>query len=210
MMIKSKSLLAVLIALAIFSGCKLPMILLTDPRAKIDAKYKFTKGKKIVVLVDDYMSPVNKPEMKRDMTAKISDGLIQAGAVRAGDIISTDKVNDTAKENSAGKKYSIQRVGRDVGADYVLYVNIIDFNLQSDPENPLVQPKAKAFVKVIEVSTGERLWPIDVTGEPIEAKIRAATDIASESTDTSKWTEELSDNLTSEVIGLFFDHREEK
>ncbi len=205
-----RTIVLLLTAVAIFGGCKYPLILLTDPRPMVEAKYKMAKGKKVAVLVDDYLSPVNNPTMKGDLARNISAGLIEAGAVRAGDMISTDKVNETPKDTPEGKKRSIQRIGKDVGADYVLYVNIIDFNLQADPDNPLVQPKAKAFVKVIDVSTGERLWPIDVSGEPIEAKCRTATDLASETTDTTQWTQDLVDMLTSEVIGMFFDHREEK
>jgi len=203
-----KFLSSLLVLSMILGGCKYATLLVTDPRQMIEAKYKMAKGKKIAVLVDDYLSPINNPDMKKDLAMLISDGLIQAQAVRAGDMISTDKVYETPKESPDGKKLSIQRIGKDVGADYVIYVNIIDFNLQSDPENPLIKPKAKAFVKLVEVSTGERLWPIDMSGEPIEATSRVANDIASEATDTTKWTQELIDTLASQTVGMFFDHRE--
>jgi hypothetical protein len=200
-----------LLTLGCLSGCReISTLLAPDARAMVDAKYKFTKGMKIAVLIDDYLAPVNNPGTKSALTKKIGDGLVEAGALRPGDLVSTDAVAQLPKDTLQGKKLSIQNIGKQVNADQVLYINIVEFNLQSDPENPLIQPKARAFVKVINVSDGDRLWPIDVTGEPLEAKSRMEGEILSEKPDTALWADRLSNLLASEVIGLFFDHREVK
>jgi hypothetical protein len=203
--------LLVLLALGNLSGCRaISYLIAPDARAMVEAKHKFTKGIKIAVLIDDYLAPVNNPGTKSALAKKIGDGLVEAGALRPGDLVSTEAVAQLPKDTLQGKKLSIQNIGKQVNADQVLYINIVEFNLQSDPENPLIQPKARAFVKVINVSDGDRLWPIDVTGEPLEAKSRMEGDILSEKPDTALWADRLSNLLASEVIGLFFDHREVK
>lgn len=199
-----------LVILGGLTGCRAVSTLLApDPRPMVEAKYKFDKGKKIAVLIDDYLAPVSNPGMKRELAQKIGDGLIEAGAVRAGDLISTESVVQLPKDTPQGKKLSIQNIGKQVQADQVLYINIVEFNLQSDPENPLIQPKARAYVKVVNVEDGDRLWPIDVTGEPIEAKSRMENELLSDKADTSRYADRLSILIASEVIGLFFDHRQE-
>ncbi|MFA5865872.1 MAG: hypothetical protein WC975_14465 [Phycisphaerae bacterium] len=206
---KRKSLLLMLVVITL-GGCRLGMLLQPDPRPLVEAKYKIAKGKKLAVLIDDYMSPVNNPELKSVLAKKIADGLVEGGAVRAGSVVSIESVNQIPKDSPDGKKISIQHIGSQVQADYVLYVNIIDFKIQGDPENPLIQPTARAYIKVIDVSTGERLWPIDVTGEPVEAQGRMDTETLSDNPDTSKWTDTLTDLLSVEVVQLFFDHRSGK
>ncbi len=203
--------LLILLTLAGLTGCRaISTILAPDLRPLIEAKYKFAKGKKIAVLIDDYLAPLNNPGMKTDLAKKIGDGLIEAGAIRAGDLVSTETIVQIPKDTPQGKKLSIQNIGKQVQADQVLYINIVEFNLQSDPENPLIQPKARAYVKVVNVGDGDRLWPVDVTGEPIEAKSRMENELLSDKPDTSKWADRLSILVASEVIGLFFDHREDK
>lgn len=199
----------ILIALALIGalgGCKLGAIFMPEP--KTAAKYKFTKGKKVAVLIDDYMSPAVNPGMKPALAQKIAAALLEGEALRPGDLIAAEAVDQTAKDGPGGKKLSIQHIGKEVGADLVVYVNITDFSLQSDPDNPLIFPKAKAYVKVVEVTTGERLWPIDLAGEPLETSGRMEGDLASDSADNSKWSDQLTDQLAVEVAMLFFDHPE--
>jgi hypothetical protein len=199
-----------LVALGSLTGCRTVSALLApDPRPLVEAKYKFVKGKKIAVLVDDYLAPITSPGMKRGLAQKIGDGLIEAGAVRAGDLVSTESVAQLPKDTAQGKKISIQNIGKQVQADQVLYVNIVEFNLQADPENPLIHPKARAYVKVVNVEDGDRLWPIDITGEPIEAKSRMQNELITDKADTSPFAERLSLLVASEVVDLFFDHRDE-
>lgn len=201
---------ALVLLCVLSAGCQLAGLLTPDPRPVIEAKYKLTKGKKVAVLVDDYMCPVSDSELKRSLAQKINQGFMDAGVLRAGDLVGTEQVEEIPKDTAQGKKVSIQKIGEQVQADYVVYVNIIDFSIQSDPDNPLVQPKARAYVKVIEVATGERLWPIDLAGEPVEVTGRLAGELVSENTDARPYTESLSDDLAAEIVGLFFEHRKGK
>ena len=190
------------------AGCQYGMILMTNPRQMVEAKYKLEKGKKIAILVDDYMSPIDSPGMKAELARKIGAGLVEAGAIRPADLVSTQAIEQTPKDTSDNKKLSIQHIGKELQADYVLYVNITDFKLQAEADNPLIQPRATANVKVIEVQTGERLWPVDAAGEPIEAKGKMEGELTTENSDNSKYSEQLTDLLAAKIMELFFSHRE--
>ena len=204
-----KPVLLVLLIVPAFVGCKLATLLAPDPRPLVSAQFKLSKAKKTAVLIDDYMAPIQSPELKAELAQKVAANLTEGGALRAGDLIGSDKVNDVSKESDEGKKNSIQRIGRDLGADIVVYVNVVDFNLQSDPDNPLIQPQARAYVKVVDVASGERLWPIDITGQPVQATTRMEGDLASDTSAKAQATEKIIDKLAAQVAELFFEHRED-
>jgi len=199
--------IAMLIGITGLTGCAYvsAVALLLTPEEKIPAEYKLPEKKKVAVLVDDYMSPLGNLELKKSLATTVGQQLVAAKAIKPEDLIDPEKVLAAPTDTTDGKKLSIQHIGRDVHADYVIYINIIDFNLQSDPDNPLIQPKSRAYVKVIEVATGERLWPIDVAGYPIQGKEHMQGEMAEEA-DKNEWSQKLVDKLASSAAELFYDH----
>lgn len=187
------------------SGCQLAPFLLPDPHGKVPAEYKLPAKQRYAIFIDDYMAPVGSPETKKALAATIGGYLVEGKVLRAEDLVDVNQVYDQPTESPESKKYSIQHIGGEVRADYVLYVNVIEFNLQADEENPLVQPKARAYVKLIEVSTGERLWPVDLAGFSIEAKERMSGEMFEEA-DKNEWSAKLIEKLAVEVAQLFFEH----
>jgi hypothetical protein len=190
-------------------GCRaVGALLAPDSRVTVPAEYTLEKKKKIAVFIDDYLSPISDRQAKKDLAQKIGLNLTEMGAIRPGDLVETDKVFEVTTENAEGKKVSLQHIGKEVTADFVIYVNIIEFNLQSDPENPLIKPRAKAYVKVIDVSDGERAWPVDLAGRLVEKETRGGTELASEVEDKLTWSQSLIDELSVDISELFVDHKE--
>jgi hypothetical protein len=187
------------------SGCQFASLLLPDPHGKVPAEYKLPAKQRYAIFIDDYMAPVGSPETKKALAATIGGYLVEGKVMRAEDLVDVNQIYDQPTESSEGKKHSIQHIGGEVGADYVLYINVTEFNLQADEENPLVQPKARAYVKLIEVNTGERLWPVDLAGFSIEAKERMSGEMFEEA-DKNEWSAKLIDKLAVEVAQLFFEH----
>jgi hypothetical protein len=196
-----------MMALANLSGCAYVsgLVYLFSPEDKLPAEYKVPEKTKVAILVDDYMSPLGTLDLKKSLASTVAAQLVAAKAVLPENMIETDKVFDVPSDSADGKKLSIQHIGREVGADYVIYINIIDFSMQSDPDNPLIQPKSRAYVKVIEVSSGERIWPIDVAGYPIEGKEHMQGEMA-EDADKNEWSQKLIDKLALAAAELFYDH----
>jgi hypothetical protein len=194
--------LPALFLLGTLAGCSGLAALL--PR-KVAAEYSLPKKQKYAVFVDDYMAPSGSLNLKKTLAKAIGDAMIEGRVCREEDMVDVERVFDQPSDSPDGKKLSIQHIGGELGAAYVVYVNLIEFNLQSDPENPMIYPKARAYVKVIEVATGERLWPIDIAGYPIEAKDRMQGEVAAEA-DREEWTKKLTDLLAEDVAQLFYDH----
>jgi hypothetical protein len=199
--------IAMLIAITGLTGCAYvsAVALLLTPEEKIPAEYKIPEKMKVAVFVDDYMSPLGNRELKKSLATSVGQQLIAAKVIQPEDLIDPEKVLAAPTETPDGKKFSIQHIGRDLHADYVIYINIIDFNLQSDPDNPLIQPKSRAYVKVIEVATGERLWPIDVAGYPIQGKEHMQGELTEEA-DKNEWSQKLVDKLATSAAELFYAH----
>jgi hypothetical protein len=187
------------------TGCQFATLFLPDPHGRIKAEYKLPPKQRYAIFIDDYMAPMGSPEAKMTLAETIGNYLVDGKALRHVDLVEPKKIYDQPTESPEGKKYSIQHIGAEVGADYVIYVNVIEFNLQADEENPLVQPKARAYVKLIEVSTGERLWPVDLAGFPIDVKERMSGEMFAEA-DKGEWSNKLSQKIAVEAAQIFFEH----
>jgi hypothetical protein len=203
---KHQTLLLLALTISInLAGCQFATLLLPDPRGTTPAEYKLPAKQRYAIFIDDYMAPVGSPEAKKALAQKIGNYLVEGKAIKQADLVDAEKVYDQPTDSPDGKKLSIQHIGSQTGADYVIYINVVEFNLQSDEDNPLVQPKARAFVKLIEVSTGERIWPVDMAGFSIEAKEHPSTEMM-EDADKTEWNEKLTEKLAAEVAEIFFDH----
>ncbi len=197
----------IILAAMYSGGCALGVLFVPDPHQLIQAEYKIPKGQKVAVLIDDNLAPLPSPTMKSQLAKKISDILISNKAIKDYQAIKYEKVKRVATKIIDNKKISIKKVGELVKADYVIYVNIIEFNLQSDSDNPLIKPLARAYVKVIDVKTGERVWPVSFLGKEVMASQRMAAELAS-SPKRTEYADKLLDSLAEHIAWLFCNHRE--
>ncbi len=189
------------------AGCALGVLFVPDPRALVHAEYKIPKGSKVAILIDDDLSPLPSATMKAELAKKIMDKLISSKAIKDYQAIKYEKVKRVATKVFGNKKISIKKVGELVNADYVIYINIIEFNLQSEADNPLIKPIARAYVKVIETKTGNRVWPVSFVGKEVLATKRMASELIS-SPKRSEYNEKLLSALAEQIAWLFIDHRE--
>ena len=76
------------------------------------------------------------------------------------------------KVETSKKRVSIEELGKSVGADLVLYVEMDMFTLT--PDGGVPKPSASARVKVVDVAAKERIFPVagaDQRGYPVNAII---------------------------------------
>ncbi len=74
-------------------------------------------------------------------------------------------------------RWSVQRIGREAGADYVIYVRASRLTLRESPGAPVLAPKLEARIKVIDVhqpAAHARVWPEDPEGYPVQCTRPAA------------------------------------
>lgn len=204
----SRSYAALLLtSLAFMPGCQqLAILFLPDTRPMVQAEFQLPRGK-TAVLVDDFMVRLEGEQVKNKIATGIIELLKEQRALRKVTFTPPAKAENLKTEESDGTLVSIQRLGKQMGVDTVLYVNVTRFELQSDPEAPLPFPSGQARVKVIKIQTGERLWPIDIAGRSIRVRARREPQTL-DADNRAKWADTLADLLAAETAHLFYDHRE--
>lgn len=202
--------LAILVALPVaLGGCgRLGQLFMPDPHPLIPAEFSLPKGN-IAILIDDYMVTSRSVDTRQRIAEKIVELVKSQWGARKTDFISYQRVIPIKMDLPDGKKRSIQRIGEELGADAVLYINITQFDIQGDPESPLILPAAQANAKVVNVASGERLWPIDYAGHPVQVRGRREPDTF-DRRDTQQWTNKLADMLGEGIAELFYTHRNEE
>ncbi len=200
--------LCVSFILASCSGCAhLALLLSPDLREKVNAEYKLPGGK-IVLIVDDYMVETANETIKDRIATSAIELMMANKASRRAEFIPYSKVQSVSMTGSDGTRYSLQNLGKKIGGETVIYINIVQFDLNPDEDIPLIEPVGRAQVKVVDVESGDRLWPIDIAGRTVQVHGKRDTEDV-ESADRQKWNRKLADMIAQVVAELFYDHRAE-
>jgi len=198
-----------LVALAAWSlsGCAVIswLVGVSAPPPKVKAQYKPPKGKRILVLVDDILHPVEYGQIKRDLTTKLNR-LLTANGV-AGDTVEYDRLLDLIIATPNFNQLRVSEIGRKLNADIVLHVRIEEFSLKEHEGSLLWRGRLKTTVAVAEVDSARWLWPEDrADGYPVQAIEKPTEQRSSEAygvTLAGAMAEEMADRIAK----LFYDHR---
>ena len=78
------------------------------------------------------------------------------------DLISARGTHIAARQESHDNPLSLQAIGEAVDADVLIWISIDSFSLT--PDGQTFAPISETRVKIIDVATGERLWPEEPEG----------------------------------------------
>ena len=97
---------------------------------------------------------------------------------------------------------SIDAIGKRLHASQILYLDILDDQIEAPPASDLIRGKMSVRVRIIDVATGATLWPTDASdGYPIDSQ----SDWVSRGDGTNDSTvEESVRNQTAELIARLF------
>lgn len=111
-----------------------------------------------VVLVDD---PNNQLAGASGVLAeRVGYDLVEKNVLKKQHLVSSFKVRDLqARLGEAFYKSPIDQIGRELGAEQVIHVNVEEAGLIADPG--VVQPTGTVAVKVISVTDARRVFPAD-------------------------------------------------
>ncbi len=189
---------------ALGNGCNIitPGAYILSGPPKAEAAYTLPP-KKTVVVIDDTTNHMSRVAMRVEMGEAVAESLLEQDLVP--EVISTrDAIAFMRRSDSAGNSMSIQRIGEALGVDQVVYVKVDQFSLVGSGIDR--SPEAVALVKVIDVTSGQRLWP----SAGAEAVRGTLIDINPELISTSAGRRELEDKLArdtgEEVAKLFYSH----
>ncbi len=143
------------------AGCAIPAWFASQfgPKQKIAAKFKPPKGKVVLVLVDDMLSPVDYEPIKIHLTEMLNEQLT-ANKV-AAKTIPYVRIGEFVGATPDFNSLAVSEVGNKLGADIVLYVQIDEFGLRDQAASQeLWKGRLQTTVRLVDVREG-RLWPTD-------------------------------------------------
>ena len=194
--------LAASLLLLCFAGCEAASVItykLTGP-PKVPAKYTPDKTKPLLVLVEN-----PKQRSAASTEPELIAGLIidQLNAKEVAPMIDLTKLHAVRDAHVADySKMSIAAIGRAAGAAQVIYVQLDVQPIRQMPGGDTMQGQAAARVKLIDVVSGETLWPTDLSdGYEVGAASELGKDRAKSAMDVR---EGLARSLADQVARLFY------
>jgi hypothetical protein len=187
-------------ALLFTAGCEILGVIIhgTVGEPSVDAKY-VPKNVPTLVFVENYRSP-DEAQLDGDQIAHaVTDELKKDAKL---EVIDPDKLAPLREEDPTKfRAMTCQAIGRAVGAKQIIYVDLLESGVTGDISQTVVHAHAVAQVKMVDVESGNTLWPADSShGTELEAK--ADFDPNDNSKAQSMRTEMLA-SLSSRIAKLF-------
>jgi hypothetical protein len=149
----------VLSGLAVLAGCNIlvPVAYVLEGPGQIEAEYEL-RDVATVVFVDDQKSTFPRMALRAIVAETIAEQLVTTGTLPAAKMISARDTLALARQlESASNRVSIARIGREAGAEQIIYVTLEGFALTLDGHTP--RPTSICRVKVIDLAVGRRVYP---------------------------------------------------
>lgn len=145
----------------------------------VEAKYVPAK-EPTLVLIENFDNPSSHFVDSQRLTSHLSAELEKNKVVPLVDVDLLYKLRDKDKKLFA--KMTIPQIGKAVGAKQVLYVNILQLDMETD--GLMMRGNVSTMTKFIDVGSGANLWPTDFSeGFPLSAQtpyVRLESDASGE------------------------------
>jgi len=169
-----------LVACAVLTaGCNImaPLAYYLRPSQIQKAEFKFPAGTRVAVLFDATQPAYEAPVFNQALFDKLRGYFAKYKS--QADLIPLSEVHGLKRRNADDfATWSIQRIGRELDADFVLYLKIQTLVLRETLNHPVVSPRVSIRAKVIATAhpaSDARVWPeadegraIDCTRQPSE------------------------------------------
>lgn len=182
-----------LLAAALFAltGCNImgPLAYYLRPPDIQKAEYPLPPRARLALLVDpaqpNYENPVFNGGLHDELVSYFRKYKSTASITPPAEVM---ELRRSAVDFS---KWSVQRIGRELNVDYVIYLHVVDFGMRDRPDDPIITPHVAMQMKLIAVdhpSTDARVWPDDPEGKFIECarQVREAGDYEGVDTEIKK------------------------
>lgn len=189
------------------AGCNIagPAYAIAAGPPKKPAEYEL-QDRPTLVFVDDRENALSRRNLRRQIADRVSEDLMVEGVVTR--TISPRDGLAVAHAETHHEPMAIDEIGRSVGADQVIYIEMLAFALSADGTAPV--PAARCAIKVIDVQHREKLFPrpgagdearvMDIPGAPVSMDLYQ-----------SNATRRQIEDMLAEVVGVeiakvFYEH----
>jgi hypothetical protein len=158
-------------ALMVGAGCNIvaPIAYLVGGPPKTPALYELDRRRPTVVFIDDRASVVPRRALRASIGQEAESTMIEQGVVDQESMISASATLRLAMAERYGEPRSIDSVGEEVGAEVVVYVEMVSWSLRGD--GVTFAPTARVSVKVLDVANDVRLWPQTIGGHVMTVQL---------------------------------------
>ena len=144
-------------------------------KTKIEPHFALPEGK-VLVLVDDPGGKVHWPRARDLLGRYLGEELLTHDAAES--MISPESVARFRQTDSAFETYAAHRIGRKLGADTIIWLEVRDFFAPTEIQDTSAAAKMTVSVKVLNVREEHdrnkvRLWPPDQGGHIMETSLKA-------------------------------------
>jgi hypothetical protein len=164
--------------LSVTGGCNLlgPAAYYLRPRQIQKPEYEFPAGSRVALVVEaarpGHENPVFKEALHERFVEMLREGKSEAT------VLPPAELTDLRRAHADFGKWSLQKIGRRLRADHLLYVKLDRLVIRPAPEYPILTPTVDLHMKLIGVNeppVHARLWPEAKEGHPVTCK-RAASE----------------------------------
>lgn len=146
---------------ALLSGCASfgSILYFIAPRQWVEPEYEFTGGK-LLVLVENAQPNTENPVFTRGLISGFSKSLDENDVEIT--VMPFEKIQALRQRHRDFGTWSLQRVGRETNANYVLYVKVNQIVMLPTPDAPLVTPGVQLTSRLINVDVPDEdavAWP---------------------------------------------------
>lgn len=208
--------LFIIIALAVtastMSSCNIltPIAIILAPDPEVEAVYVL-QDRPTVVFVDDRKNLVTPTTLRRVIADRVSQDLMLK-EVLTTTISSIDAQVIARQSDTDEYVMPMDAIGRAVGAEQIIYVEMLDFRERPDPYTP--KPRGLCSVRVIDVTNHVRLFPpADAEGSahPLEVVMDSVNpDQFSSRAARNQVAQALAEQIGMETARLFYTYNASK
>ena len=171
------------------TGCNVMGAILyyLSPRHIQKPEFEFPPGASVALLIEPARPEAENPVFIRALHEN-TERMLRDGGCEAK-LAPVEETNRVRK--SAARDWSLQRIGRDLGADYVIYVRIVRLQIRELSDHPMISPYVELDMKLIGVdrpAAFPRIWPDGREGHAVTCKRQTseASDPDAEDAETAR------------------------
>ena len=204
---RSGAMLCILVAIAsgMLGGCNVAGYVSQGliPPSDIPALYN-PADRLTLVLVDDPGRKMPTIALADQVAGRVGQVLVAQKVI--GRFVPTTVITELRDSETDFDRWAIDRVGRRIGAEQVIYVLLQDFQLTESGQ--IYRPVASVRVKVLDVASGSRMFPADNRHGYALTTVQEYEDLEAGGRGTEAVVaRRLAEQLAEDIAKVFYKHK---